>query len=268
MACLQRQIFILLVIVTLGLCSVKESTLFAQSNRGFNANIKPQATSLELNDRYGHWAMEVTFKPMRMVRLKIKDSKTGETKEHLVWYMLYKAVNRPIVKLQNQAKTRPVNTEDPDLDTPYFIPEFTLVTNDNDGQQVYTDKVFPEAEAMILERELRGKESRGDYKNTVDIVQKIPATVTAGNETKQTTLQGVVIWTGIDPKTDYFTVYMSGFSSGYKKMAGEDGKQSIARRTIQQKFWRPGDEFDEDEIEFRYKDDPEWVYRPDPEPIK
>ena len=76
-------------------------------------------------------------------------------------------------------------------------------------------------------------------------------------------IYGVAMWRGINPKTDYFTVFMSGFSNGYRVAKGPNGGQLIERRTIVQEFWRPGDRFDQAEIEMRFKGDPKWVYRAD-----
>ena len=71
---------------------------------------------------------------------------------------------------------------------------------------------------------------------------------------------------GIDPKTDYFTVYMSGFSNGYKLGPGPNDSQVVKRKTLVQRYWRPGDQFDEEEVEFRVKGDPFWIYRDDAAP--
>jgi len=89
------------------------------------------------------------------------------------------------------------------------------------------------------------------------------------------------MWQGVDATTDFFTIYMTGFSNGYIVRKGPDGKPLAWRRTIEQQFWRPGDRFDEREYEFRRRrrpkseakskgektpqvdDGPRWIYRPD-----
>ena len=87
---------------------------------------------------------------------------------------------------------------------------------------------------------------------------------------------GIATWKGIDPQTDKFTIYLGGFSNGYRIEQGPDGNDRVARRTGVLKFWRPGDEFQEDESEFRVGVDtrdleagadsvgaPHWEYLPD-----
>ena len=54
---------------------------------------------------------------------------------------------------------------------------------------------------------------------------------------------------------------MSGFSNGYKVSAGPNGEEVVTRRTLMQKFWRPGDRFDQNEEEIRLKGEPQWIYR-------
>ena len=71
------------------------------------------------------------------------------------------------------------------------------------------------------------------------------------------------MWEGVKATTDYFTVYMSGFSSGYKLGKGPDGNPLTLRRTIVQEYWRPGDRFDQSEQEFRRRGEPRWIYRVD-----
>lgn len=272
--------FFSLCLVVLLLLSVGTTNSSAQGKRGFNWSIQPNANSLELNNDQGHWVMEVTFKPMRFVRVNITDPQTGKKKEKLVWYLLYKAVNRPIAEKKNSKDIKPFNTEDKPHSKPYFVPDFVIVRNDNDGSDVYNDQILPQAEKLILKRELRGEDAGLDFKNPVDIVRTIPDAVEKGKEKPSDIIYGIVTWTDISPKTDNFTLYMTGFSSGYKKIAGPGGRTMTARRTIMQKFWRPGDKFDEEEIEFRRLEYekikkpgetetkkvnlPRWIYRPDP----
>ena len=74
-------------------------------------------------------------------------------------------------------------------------------------------------------------------------------------------LDGVATWTGIDPDLVFFTIYMTGFSNGYKVTEGPNGEEIVTRRTLAQSFWRPGDRFDQNEDEIRLKGEPHWVYR-------
>lgn len=211
-----------------------------------------QATVEERTSQDDFWVLEVTYKPVRMVTVDVTDPKTGETKRETIWYLVYKAV-RPPLEQRNLGAEQPVNELDPPLVAPpRFVPQFELVTEDEGRQQIYLDQIIPEAQAAINRRE------RGAYKNSVEIVGPIPEESTADEEKA---LYGVAMWRGVDPETDRFTIYMTGFSNGYKIVPGPDGNNIVLRKTLVQKYWRPGDEFNAREREVRHDGDPQWIYR-------
>jgi hypothetical protein len=233
----------------------------AQSNRGFDLTLAPDATGEELTSQSDFWALEVTFKPMRMIWVDVTDPKTGRRKRELFWYLCYKAVNRPQTQQRDESDTTPLNDEDPPPSPPLFVPEFILMTEEKTGNKIYRDVVVPEAHAAILKREKRtARDPR--FKNSVEVVGPIPAPASPGSEEEEA-IFGVAMWRGIDLRTDNFTVFMNGFSNGYKVANGPNGEQLVLRRTIVQDFWRPGDEPKPDEREIRREGDPRWVYRPD-----
>ena len=225
-------------------------------NRGFDATAPAIATAEELAQG-DLWVMQVDFKPMRLVRVETTDAKTGERREETIWYLVYRAVNRPLKSASQGDEKTPVNNYDPPPGPPLLVPEFTLVTDDNDVQQIYPDVVIPEALDAITRRELRGGDRQNVLKNSVEIVQPVPET----GDTAARPIYGVATWRGIDPTTDNFKVYVSGFSNGYKEMKGPGGEPLILRREIVLDFWRPGDEFDLTEREFQVRAEPRWVYR-------
>jgi hypothetical protein len=72
---------------------------------------------------------------------------------------------------------------------------------------------------------------------------------------------GVATWTDVDPRIDFFSVYVGGLTNAYRweDMAGAykpgdpPGKgRRFARKTLQLNFWRPGDEVAQHEREIRY----------------
>lgn len=206
----------------------------------------PQITGEETAAQPDMWALEVRFKPLRMIYTELTDPKTGKSAKELVWYLAYRAVARKsshIPEVDEGQELRPI-----------FVPEFTFVTEDGGKQQVYPDRVLPQAQAAINKRE------RYKYKNSVEIVGPLPAVTPEGSKAI-ISLDGVATWTGIDPTTDFDTIYFTGFSNGYKKVPGPDGKSLALRRTLMQKFWRPSDRFDQSEDEIRLKGDPSWIYR-------
>jgi hypothetical protein len=227
-------------------------------NRGFSATAPAIATAEELAQG-DLWVMQVDFKPMRLMRVETRDPKTGERREETIWYVVYRAVNKPL-KAAGEADPRtPVNNYDPPPGPSLLVPEFELVSDDNNVQRVYPDVVLPEAEAAIAGREMRGGDQQNALKNSVAIVQPVLPADDAGAKP----IYGVAMWRGVDPTIDNFKVYASGFSNGYKEVKGPDGKPVILRREIVLDFWRPGDEFDLTEREFQFRSQPRWVYRAD-----
>lgn len=233
---------------------------FAQNDRGFSAKARAVATGEELSLQPGIWICEVTFKPVRLVWADLTDPKTGEKSRELVWYLCYKAINRPLVDEKDTSDVTPMNDDDPPPSEPMFVPEFTLVSEDDGEQKVYHDVVLPEAQAVILKREQR---RAGDprLKNSVEVIGPIPA-ATAVESPSNGTIWGVAMFRGVDPEIDRFSIYMTGFSNGFKVVKGPEG-DLVLRRTIKQEYWRPGDRFAQHETEFRLKGEPVWSYRPE-----
>ena len=214
---------------------------------GVETHVRPLISGEERSRQPDIWACDVYFKSVRMMWVDVPDPKTGDTKKELIWYLPYRIVNRKI-----EGSPEPVG---PDGKRPKFVPEFELVTNDNNGQQVYFDEVIPAAQAAINRRERRTGSNR--YKNTVEIVGAIPE-LTDADAKLEKSIYGVATWRGVDPETDFFKIFMTGFSNGYIKV----GNDRIDRRTIVQEYRRPGDNVDEVQREIRAIGHPEWIYRP------
>jgi hypothetical protein len=206
----------------------------------------PLISGEERNAQLDIWALEVNFKPVRMLLVELTDPHTGKTGRELVWYLAYRAVVRSSSGVPDSGRSE---------DRPIFVPEFTFVVEGrNAAPKLYHDRVLRPAEAAINRRE------RYKYKNSVEIVAPLPK-MTPDKAKFLHSLDGVATWTGIDPDVVFFSIYMSGFSNGYKVAAGPDGEEIVTRRTLVQKFWRPGDRYDQHEEEIRLQDEPKWIYR-------
>jgi hypothetical protein len=206
----------------------------------------PNITGEERSLQPDIWALEIRFKPVRMIYCEITDPATGKSAKQLIWYLAYRAVVREGSRLKEATAAL--------RERPVFVPEFTFVTDDGGKRKVYQDRIIPEAQTAINRRE------RHEYKNTVEIVGPLPDVTPAGAKVLKS-LDGVATWMGIDPNTDFFSVYLTGFSNGYKTGKGPDGQEIVVRRTLMQKFWRPSDRFAQTEDEIRLKDEPGWIYR-------
>jgi hypothetical protein len=107
--------------------------------------------------------------------------------------------------------------------------------------------------AAIRARELPGQE----LLNTVEMAERtIP--VTKGRADQG--VWGVATWTDIDPRIDFFSVYVGGLTNAYQwedvagayKTGDPPGKgRRFARKMLRLNFWRPGDESLLDEREIR-----------------
>src|SRR4051812_20119915 len=153
------------------------------------------------------WVMDVTLRPMRQLRVNLPDPRTGASSERLVWYLCYRAVNR-FIAVKSSPNELPPSDKALAARTQVFVPEFTLVTDDNGEQKTYIDRVMPAAQPLINKRE------RGEYKNSVEIVGPLPPAAKDGQP--GTEIKGVAMWRGVDPAADRFRVFMTGFSNGYE----------------------------------------------------
>ena len=221
---------------------------------GFEVRVDAIATNEEILRQPNLWVMEVTFKSMRMRWIHLKDPKTGQTKRELIWYLVYKAVNRPLDRRKPKEDTKPRNIEDAPPSV-LFVPEFTLVATDGGRRTIYPDIVLPQAQADILKRESRYP-GQPKLKNCLQAIGSVPAETPEGAK-KENAIYGVAIWRGVDPKTDFFEIYMSGFSNGYRNQG-----KLVYRKTIVQKFARPGDEFFQNEAEIKRDGDAKWIEWP------
>jgi hypothetical protein len=214
----------------------------AQGPNYSELKVEALATGEELAAQPDLWVMEVYFKPMRQIIVPITDPQTGKQKPEYIWYLPYRAVNRRLTTRNVPAAA--VNDLDPPVIPPLFIPEFTLITTDTDEPKIYRDEIIPEALAAINKRERR------TYKSSVGVVTEVPPAVDPGDPNEQF-IYGVATWRGIDPDADRYTVYMTGFSNGMRKAQAPDGTEFLQTKTIQTKYWRPGDRFELKEREIR-----------------
>ena len=227
-------------------------TATAQAPRRNEIRIAPIADGEVLSSQHKLWVLEVYMKPMRLIPVELTDPKTGEKKLEYVWYTTYRAVHRKTV--ERAEPNAPENQFDEPVSPPLFIPEFTLVVTDNDRHEIYPDQVIPEALVAVNKRE------KANYKSSVAIVGPLPEANDpgAGNDHA---LAGVAMWRGIDPDADRYTVYMTGFSNGIRKVNGPDDQPIIQTKTIMSKYKRLGDRFEQKEVEILLDGEPVWIYR-------
>lgn len=249
--------------------------------------------------RHDIWALEFTFKPLRMVHVDLPGP-GGKLERKLVWYMVYRVRNPGIVwHAEPTVYTEPVKTikksgpgdfeyestgRDVLTDGVFdvvpekkeapirFIPTFYLFSRDRDLGKKYLDRVLPVAVKPIQERE--------DINRKLLTTTEIMGDILASPEGQDRSVWGVVTWTDIDPRTDFLSIYVKGLSNAYKRQYIEGKGWWYSEKTLRIDFRRPGDEFFENEDEIRFLRttwtylDGNWAPKPEsadaatPHPIK
>ena len=204
------------------------------------------------------WALEFSFKPVRMMWVDVPQP-GGRMDRKLVWYMVYRVRNVG-------AHVQPTAEDDggfaTQLATPtplQFIPQFVLEGQDvnqagEKTYRAYLDRLVPVAIGPIAERERPG----GQLFNTVEMAQQeIPVTT----QEEDNSVWGVATWVDVDAEIDHFSVFVGGLTNAYAwvDVPGEYQKgdpvgkgRRIVAKVLQLNFWRPGDQFLENEAEIRF----------------
>ena len=230
--------------------------------------------------RHEIWALKFSFKPMRMMPADVPQA-GGRMRRKLIWYMVYSVTNPGEVLVPVADADLPYKTFEQkktyrakQVDRPIrFIPEFLLQGHESVGEgdgfsKVYRDRVIPVATGIpgapgpIWRRE----DPNRRFFNTVEMSDR---EIRVGE-----TLWGIATWEDVDPRIDRFSVYVQGLTNAYRwhdapgeyKRGDRLGKgRRRSQKTLKLNFWRPGDEYDEDETEIRYgvpgEVDYEWVYQ-------
>jgi hypothetical protein len=220
------------------------------------------------------WNLEFSFKPMRMIYVDVPQP-TGRMQKKLVWYIVYRVRNlgghiKPKEIVEEVAK----NVEPPETHITFtkektdevevfgklttelrFFPRFVLASTEYNKE--YLDRVVPAAFEPIRNREFPGRQNVQLYDSLT--ISEVPIGVT--DEKNDRGVWGVVTWVDVDPRIDYYIVYLQGLTNAYMFddpagafKAGDapgTGRQ-IVNKTLQLNFWRPGDTVDPHEEEIRY----------------
>ncbi len=210
------------------------------------------------------WYLQFIFKPLRLIEVELPDA-SGHLRKQVVWYMVYrvKDVGGHLEPVKPAADADPLagapevkSVDDPGVPIRFF-PRFTLEANIEGTNHVYQDQVLPLAVAAIQQRE----DPRRKLFNSADIGAQA---IKLSTKVDDNSVWGVATWVGVDPRIDFFSIYVSGLTNAYRWTDGEpaQGKAAAAagdpvtaaidkaaserrykRKTLQMNFWRPGDEF-------------------------
>jgi hypothetical protein len=181
---------------------------------------------------------------------------SGKMQRKLIWYMVYRVKNvrydlNP-VPVELQPGKVAFNVERVNFPTRRFLPHFVLQSHEFKKQ--YLDRIIPAAKKPIQARENPGVE----LLNSIEISQvQIPLS----DERFDRSVWGFVTWEDVDPRIDYFSIFVRGLTNAYQfgdpvgafKPGNPPGTgRKFTFKTLQLNFWRPGDTEQEHEKEIHY----------------
>jgi hypothetical protein len=188
--------------------------VFAQSR--LEKKVDPIALPL---DKADVWTLHFRYKPPRIVTLDGLD-KNGQPAKKNVWYLWYQVYNM---------------SGDPQT----FLPEFELVTKDLNTTHL------DEPQPILLEQLRRIEDPTGvlNIQSTIGISKRpIPPSLPDAISRK---VSGIAIWTEMNekaPKTNRFSIYITGLSNGLSIEEAANNDKLIKRKTLQINFLRPTDD--------------------------
>ena len=209
------------------------------------------------------WCLEFTFKPVRMIWVDVPQ-RSGKMQRKLIWYMVYHVKNtgKHLTPTQQKDGTYQVT----EVDRPIrFFPQFVLEAPEY--EKAYLDRIIPLAIPAIQQKE----DPNRKLLNSVEVGRKL---IPVSSDLVDHSVWGVATWEDIDPRVDFFSVYVQGLTNAYQwvdppeafKPGDPPGNGRVLKqKTLMLNFWRPGDERVEDQRIIRFgipgKVDYSWVYR-------
>jgi hypothetical protein len=229
-------------------------------NLEWTPNYEPKsATLLERSKdvifRRPIWNLEFAFKPLRMIEVDVPHP-SGRMQRKMIWYMVYRVKNvgydlNP-VPVEEQLGEKAYKVERVNYPTLRFFPHFVLASHE--FKKEYLDRIIPAAKPVIQARENPGV----PLLNSVEISQ---VTIPLSEERFDRSVWGFVTWEDIDPRIDFFSVYIRGLTNAFQYVDPEGAFKPgdppgtgrvFSFKTLQLTFWRPGDTEDMHEKELRY----------------
>ena len=159
------------------------------------------------------YCLEFSFKPLRMIEVDVPVA-SGGTERKLVWYLVYRVRNTGQV-------LKPVEGEDGVFTAELgkggpvrFMPQFVLESQDRhaDGKRV------PKVVSRPRDSRRRGRDQPRETPgqmllNSVEMAEQ-PIPVSDGRIDRG--VWGVATWTDVDPRIDFFSVYVGGLTNAYR----------------------------------------------------
>ncbi len=192
--------------------------------------------------------LELAFKPVRTIETSVMTDQGAQTK--LIWYLVYRvrylgSDYDPAIEIDRQPFRDDVYGKPSPVSVTWvrFMPRFRLVSSGK-AQQSKLDEVFPQALAAIEARERIGK----PLFDSISIQSK---KIDISNASSDSEVWGVATWTDVDPRTNFFSVEVTGLTNAQRiEQQGDDVR--YLQKTLVLNFFRPGDTIDEADDVIRY----------------
>lgn len=203
----------------------------------------------EASDRdfpFDVWCLEFAFKLPRLidVRMPVLDAAGDLTlRTKPCWYMVYRVKNvgwrRTVVDPDDPTKRTVETFQKPVRFLPHFVLESLEGLGDDDGLTAYRgylDRLVPAAMEPIRNRE---DPARRFLDSAAMAEQEL-----APDEERW----GVAVWEDVDPRIDFFSVYVRGLTNATDwklrpdwQKAGAGSMTHDTLKSLRLDFWRPGD---------------------------
>ena len=214
----------------------------------------PQATTLverakQRDFQFDVWCLEFAFKMPRLIKVPVPVADaagqlTLQSKQ--CWYLVYRVKNvgwrRTVVDPEERSELTVETFERPIRFLPHFVLESLEPLSADEGiasYRGYLDRLVPSAMPVIRQREDPGR-------RFLDSAAMAEQELAPGEERR-----GVAVWEDIDPRIDYFSIYVRGLTNAIDWKVRDDRQAddptSLSRDTLKSlrlDFWRPGDDVD------------------------
>ena len=201
------------------------------------------------------WCLEFAFKPPRMIDVDLPAPELKMRRKRL-WYLLYRVKNvggrRTVASKDDPNQFTREEFEAPIRFLPHFVLESVEGLSTVEGAvdyRGYLDRVVPTAIEPIRSRE-------GIPGRLHDSASMVETEIAPGEER-----WGVAVWEDVDPRIDYFSVFVRGLTNAIRWRLNENAAFAVddlpglgtdhALESLRLDFWRPGDEHDAIEGEVR-----------------
>ncbi len=208
------------------------------------------------------WCLEFAFKPPRRIDVDIPAA-DERMRRATVWYLLYRVKNvggrRLVIGTDAEGNPDPTQRSVETFERPVrFLPHFVLeslegLTEDEGltSYRAYLDRLVPSAMDAIRLRE-------DPARQFLDSASMAATDIQPGEER-----WGVAIWEAVDPRIDYFSIYVRGLTNAiaWRKQAdaeiGPDDPPGShieeALESLRLDFWWPGDRGAEENPSIGYR---------------